>query len=60
MTIASAKVATRCLILHGVYLVPHLNIIGHYALPGGLIATEKELMRRGAKMTMQLLWPKLL
>jgi hypothetical protein len=55
-----AKVATRCFILHGVYLVPHLNIIGHYALPGGLIATEKELMRRGAKMTMQMLWPKLL
>jgi hypothetical protein len=60
MTIASAKVATRCLILNGIYLVPHINIFGHYALPGGLIATEKELMRRGAKMTMQMLWPKLL
>jgi len=58
MTIASAKVATKCLVLNGINLVPHFHIAGYYALPGGLIASEKELVRRGAKKSMLMLWPK--
>jgi len=55
MTIASAKVATKCLVLNGINLVPHFHFNGYYALPGGLIASEKELVRRGAKKSMLML-----
>jgi hypothetical protein len=58
MTIATAKSATRCLVLNGIHLVPHFHFHGYYALPGGLMASEKELVRRGAKAGMMMLWPK--
>jgi hypothetical protein len=57
MTAEITRVATRVLILNGVTLVPHL-FSGHYALPGGMIATERDLLRRGAKARSALLWPK--
>jgi hypothetical protein len=57
MTIPLSKVATKVLVLNGVTLVPHL-FSGYYALPGGLLTTERELLRRGAKKNMMLLWPK--
>jgi hypothetical protein len=58
MTIATAKMATKCLVLNGIHLVPHFHFNGYYALPGGLMASEAELVRRGAKKGMLMLWPK--
>ena len=57
MTAEIVRVAQRVMVLNGVTLVPHI-FSGHYALPGGMIATERDLLRRGAKPRSALLWPK--
>lgn len=57
MTVEIKRVATRVMLLNGVTLVPHI-FSGHYALPGGMIATERDLLRRGAKPRSALLWPR--
>lgn len=50
--------ATEVLVHNRILWVPHYRLRGIFVAPGGIERTRKDLMRDGARMSIQQLWPR--